>query len=152
MHLKFIATTYDLTIFKTHVQSLYSHLCIFVSMYIYSRPATHGISGLAAGGSWEQFMVRLIMTIRWTQRYIGRPWSGEFVAVLRGHDCANLVAIIEWVGRYFCRLWLSERRDALRGSDWVWRSIWRLWLSMIWGQLGGGRWEVRQVLMTLFMS
>jgi hypothetical protein len=35
----------------SHVFSLYSHLCIYVSMYLYSYASTHGISGLAAGGA-----------------------------------------------------------------------------------------------------
>jgi len=51
VRLEIIATTYDSTIFKTHVFSLYSQLCINVSMYLYSYPSTHVISGLAAGGA-----------------------------------------------------------------------------------------------------
>ena len=46
-----IVTTYRSTIVKTHVFRLYSHLCINVSMYLYSYPSTHGISALAAGGA-----------------------------------------------------------------------------------------------------
>ena len=42
-----IATTYRLTIFKTHVFRLYSHL----SIYLYSYPSTHSISGPAAVGA-----------------------------------------------------------------------------------------------------
>jgi hypothetical protein len=34
VRLEIIATTYHSTIFKTHVFSLYSHLCIYVSIYI----------------------------------------------------------------------------------------------------------------------
>jgi len=30
---------------------LFSHLCIFLSMYLYSYPSTHGISELAADGA-----------------------------------------------------------------------------------------------------
>jgi len=51
VRLEIIATTYHSTIFKTHVFSLYSHLCIYVSMYLYSYPSTHNISRLAAGGA-----------------------------------------------------------------------------------------------------
>jgi hypothetical protein len=36
---------------KATVFSLYSHLYIYVSMYLYSYPSTQGISGLAAGGA-----------------------------------------------------------------------------------------------------
>jgi len=49
VRVEIIATTYRSMIFKTCVFSLYSHLCIYVSMYLYSYPSTHGISGLAAG-------------------------------------------------------------------------------------------------------
>jgi hypothetical protein len=49
--LEIIATTYHSTIVKTQVFRLYSHLCINVSMYLYSYPSTHGISALAAGSS-----------------------------------------------------------------------------------------------------
>jgi hypothetical protein len=34
-------------------------ILIYVSMYLYSNPSMHAISGLAAGGAWEQFEVRL---------------------------------------------------------------------------------------------
>jgi len=51
VRLEIIATTYRSTIVKTHVFRLYSHLCINVSMYLYSYPSTHGISALDAGGA-----------------------------------------------------------------------------------------------------
>jgi len=51
VRLDIIATTYHSTIVKTHVFRLYSHLCVNVSMYLYSYPSTHGISALAAGGA-----------------------------------------------------------------------------------------------------
>jgi len=41
VRLEIIATTYRSTIFKTHVFSLYSHLCIYVSMYLCIYIATH---------------------------------------------------------------------------------------------------------------
>jgi len=46
-----VATTYCSIIVTTHLFRLYSHLCINVSMYLYSYPSTHGISALAAGGA-----------------------------------------------------------------------------------------------------
>jgi len=49
--MEIIATTYRAMVVKTHVFRLYSHLCINVSMYLYSYPSTHDISGLAAGGA-----------------------------------------------------------------------------------------------------
>jgi len=63
VRLEIIASTRRSTILKTHVFNLYSHLGIDVSMYLFSYPSTHGISGLAAGGALEQFEVRLKMTI-----------------------------------------------------------------------------------------
>jgi len=52
---------------------------VFSSIYLYSYPSTHGISGwLAAGGAWEQFEVRLGMTIKWTQRCTSRQWWSQF--------------------------------------------------------------------------
>ena len=63
VHLEIIATTYRSMIFETYAFSLYSHLCIYVSMYLYSNLSTHGISGLAAHGDCQQFEVRLKMTI-----------------------------------------------------------------------------------------
>jgi len=38
-------------------------MLIYVSIYLYSYLSTHGISGLAACGDFQQFEVRLKMTI-----------------------------------------------------------------------------------------
>jgi len=84
VHLEIIATVF----------SLYSHLCIFVSMYLYSYSSTHGISGLATGGEWEQFKVRLKMMIEWTHRYTARPWSSEFGDPIGGGNQTSLEAVI----------------------------------------------------------
>jgi len=48
------------------------------SRYLYSYPSTHGISGVAAGGTWEQFEKCLRMTIKWTQRDTPRLWLSNF--------------------------------------------------------------------------
>jgi hypothetical protein len=62
VRLDIIATTYRSTIFKTHIFSLYCHLCIYVSI---SLPIyTWYISGLTAGSAREKFEVRLKMTIK----------------------------------------------------------------------------------------
>jgi len=63
VRLKIIATTYRLPRYS---------VCILI--YV----STHGISGLAAGGAWEQCEVRRKMMIPWTQRYTPRLWSSEF--------------------------------------------------------------------------
>jgi len=85
-----------------HLESVMYSVCIliYVSVYLYSYPSTHGISGLATGGAWEQCEVRLKMTIEWTQRYTPRLWSSEFGDALGGDDRAcleiHLEAVIEW--------------------------------------------------------
>ena len=96
LRLEIIATIDRSTIFKTHVFHLYSHLCIYVSMYQYSYPSTNGISRLAAGSTWQQFEVRLKLTIEWTQGFTWRPWSWEFRYALGRHYYANFEAMIKW--------------------------------------------------------
>jgi len=150
-------------------------ILINVSMYLYSYPSTHGISGLAAGCAWEQFEVRLKMIIEWTQRYTPRPWSREFGDARRGRNRAGLghtlggwdraslemrlKAVIERLWRYTRRMWWSEFGNTLGGrnqASWkmhlqavierVWRYTWRPWSSEIGWVLGGGRWTARWVL------
>jgi len=125
----------------SHVFSLYSHLCIYVSLYLYSYPSTQAISGLAVGVAWEQFEVCLKMTIVWTQSYTPRLWSSDFGDTLRGgsraylemhldamieqgwgyalggQDRANFQAVIERLWRFTGRLRSSEFGDALGGRD-----------------------------------
>jgi len=68
-------------------------------MYIYSYPSTHSISRLAAGGTWEQFEVRLEIMIVCTQIYTPRPGSTEYGDALGGCDQSSLemhlVAVID---------------------------------------------------------
>jgi len=96
-------------------------ILIYVTMYLYSYLSTHRISGLAARGDWEQFMVRLKMTIEWTQRYTPRPRSSRFKDAIGARDWVNSEmhreAVIEQVWRCDRRLRLSEHRDALGGLD-----------------------------------
>jgi len=100
VRLQIIATTYRSTIDKTHVFSLYSDLCIFVSMYLYSYPSIQGESGLTAGGAVEQFELRLKMTIKWTQWYAPTPWSREFGDAHRDGYLSylhwHLEAVMKW--------------------------------------------------------
>jgi len=91
--------------------------CIDVSMYLYRYPSKHGISGLAAGGAWEQFEGRQEMMIKWTRRYTPRLRSSEFGDVLEGSNSVYLEiyieAVIERVSRYTWRPSTSELKDAL---------------------------------------
>ena len=57
-------------------------------MNVYSNPSTHCISGLAAGGTLEQFEVGLKMPMEWVW---GRTWGG--------HDGANFAPMINQVRR-----------------------------------------------------
>ena len=114
-------------------------ILIYVSIYLYSYTSTHGISGLAAGGAWEEFEMRLKMTIEWTQRFTPRPWSSKFGDAHGGHDWVNLEAIIEPVWRCTWRPWSSEFRDMIHLEaviDSVWRYTWRMWSS----ECGDGLW------------
>jgi len=96
-------------------------ILIYVSMYLYSYPSTHGISGLAAGGACEQFKVRLKITLEWTHWSTPRPWSSQFGDAIADLDWVNSEmhcgAVMEWVWRCAWRPRSSELRDALRGGD-----------------------------------
>ena len=123
-------------------------ILIYVSMYLYSYQSTHGISGLAAGGAWEQFEVRLKMTIEWTQRYTPgcdraslemhleavikrvcrctwRPWSCELGGCNRASLEIHLEAVIERVWRYV--LGGHDRANSEAVIERGWRSTWRPW-------------------------
>jgi len=96
-------------------------ILIHVSMYLYSYLSTHGMSGLAARGDWEQFEVRMKMTIKWTQIYTLMPWSSEFGDAIGDRDRVN--SEMHWEGMIE-RSWgcnwrprLNELRDALGGRD-----------------------------------
>jgi len=90
---------------------------IFSSRYlwIYITTILHSISGLAAGSAWEQFEIRLKMTMKCSQRYTPRLWSSKFGDALGGHERANLEAVIERVWRYTLEAMIKR----------VWRCTWR---------------------------
>ena len=96
-------------------------ILIYVCMYLYSYLFTHGISGLAARGDWEQFEVWLKTTIEWSQGYIPRPWLSEFGDAIGDGETVNTEmlweAMIMRVWRCTLRQWLSEFGDALWGRD-----------------------------------
>jgi len=109
-------------------------------MYLYSYPSTHSISGLAAGGPWEQFEVRLKMTIELTQRYTARQWSSEFSDALGEGNLVYLEihfeAIMEQVWRCTSRPWLCKLGIRNHVSlemhlhviiERSWRYTWRPW-------------------------
>jgi len=80
---------------------------VFSSMYIYSYPSTHSISGLAADGAWEQFEVCLRMAVELSERYALRLGASEYRATFGGRNQVDLEialnAVIERVWRYTWR-------------------------------------------------
>jgi len=107
-------------------------------MYPYSYPSTHSISGLAAGGVWEQFEVHLKIKIKWTQRYTLRPWSSKIGDTLvRGYRAyleLHLDTVIKWTAWCTPRSWSRKFGDAPGGHECVdfqpvierpWRCTWR---------------------------
>jgi len=90
-------------------------ILIYVSMYLYSYQSTDGISGLAAGGAWEE------LTIKWTQRFIPMLWLSELGDSIGYRDWVNSEmhweAVIKQGWRCNWRPRLCELRDTLQGRD-----------------------------------
>jgi hypothetical protein len=121
-------------------------IVIYITMFQYSYESTHAISGLAAGGAWEQLGVRLKKTIEWTQRCTGRPWSSEFRDAIgcqgRVNSEMHFHAVIEQVWRGNWRQRLSELGVTLCGCDQVsFRCTWRPRLSKQRDSLRGHDWS-----------
>jgi len=118
VRLEIIATT-NCSMFFTLTYSVC--IVVYVSMYLYSYPSTHGISGLAPGSAWEKLEVCLKMTIKWTQRYTMRRWSSKFGDALGGigrvDSEIHFEAVIEREWRHHWRPRLIELRDVLAGCD-----------------------------------
>jgi len=91
---------------------MYSHLCIYVLMYLNSNNTTHNISEWAAGSPWWQFAVHLKMMIEWCQKCTLRPWLSKFGDALGDQDQVNsaihLEAIMERECRGTQRTWMCE--------------------------------------------
>jgi hypothetical protein len=108
VRLETTATTYHSKIIETHVVGLYSHLGIYISMYLciclcmwhWNYPFTHSIPGLLVGDAWEQFNVYLKMTIEWTQRSTSRLLSSLIGDAPVEHNHVNLVGMIKQASRY----------------------------------------------------
>jgi hypothetical protein len=160
IRLEIVATTYCSTRFKTHVFSLHSHQCIYVSMYLctniciylYSYWSTDPISGLVAGSALEKFEFRQKVIIGGTQRYTRWPWLSEFGYTLGGCNWARLV--MHFWGQNYVNLKAMIKR--VEGHNLVklemhsdaaneqhWRCTWRFWLSMIGWVLRDNWWVVQ---------
>ena len=146
VRLEIIATTYCSTIFKTHVFSLYSHLCIYIATHLHtvyqhwlktvleinSRWAWRWWSSEVRDTLWgrdrESFEMHLEVVIRCFWRYTWTPWSSKLAGCDRASMEIHMDAVMEGVCRCTSRLQSSELRDALWNRDKVnWRLTWRPW-------------------------
>jgi len=133
VHLEIIATTYHSTIFKTHVFSSHSHLCIYIAIHLHTVYLNWLQAGLECNSrsAWK-----------WQLSGLSDTPHGDYRATLEMH----LEAIIERIWRYTGRPCSSELRDALQDRDRasleinleavierVWRCTWRPWSC----ELGG---------------
>jgi len=110
--------------FNTHVFSLYSQLCIYVSINLYSNPSTHG---------WYLDWLQAVLGCNW--RCIWKWWASEDRHTLGGCDWVNLEmpfggryqvnleinlqSTLEWVPWGSCRLQWNSIGNALAGCDWA---------------------------------
>ena len=121
-------------------------ILIYTSMYLYSYLSRHGISGLAARGDWQDFKVRLRMTIKSISTSI-TPVSPY---TCRHSLTMDFKAVTERVARWTLRSRSSELTHAHQGQDRVnseiqsetviqrvWRCTWRPWWSKLGDPLGG---------------
>ena len=86
-----------------HLESQSCIQVVFSSMYLCIYIATHLHTlylNWLHGGAWEQFEMRLRMTIEWAQRYTPRLWSSDFGDALWDGNWAylaiHLEAVIKW--------------------------------------------------------
>jgi len=110
--LEIIDTTYHSAIGKSHIFSLDSHLCIFVSMYLYIYIATHLQTIFL---DWLKAVLESNSRCAWQWQWIEHRdtlWGSHRVSV-----GMHLHAVIKAIWRYIWRRWLSELRDALGDFD-----------------------------------
>jgi len=88
-------------------------------MYLYSYRSAHVISGLAAGGAWEQFEGRLKMTIKWTERNTCTWWLCELRNARGGCNRDSLEMHLD------AEIMMNSEMHLEAMIDWVWRCIWR---------------------------
>jgi len=154
MLLEIIVTTYGWMIYKTHVFSLYCHLYIFVSMYLYSyqiypwyiwsggRRGLRAIQGVPEDDHQVNFEMQLWAVIKqvWKCTWQGWYWVNSEM---------HLEAVIKRVRRYAWGLGASEQREALGAQDRVRLEMnlettimwsWRPWLSEFEDTPGGHEW------------
>jgi len=155
--------------FKTYAFSLYCHLCINVSMYLYScqiytwyiwtgcRRCVRAIRGVPEHDDRVNWEMQLEAEIEWTQQCTWRRRLSELRVALGGSKRTSLdmhmVAESEWTQRCNWRPWSSEFGDAPGGrnrmcldmhleaeSEWTEWCDWRPWSSNFGDALGGRDW------------
>jgi hypothetical protein len=154
------SSTYHSTIFQTHEFSLYSNVCIDVTIwlpiykhYIWTgcRRCFWAIRVTPEDDDRVNSEIHLEDVIEWVWRSTGRAWLSELRDALGGLNWASLEmhleAEIELVWRCIWRpqLWISDvHLEAMIERGW-W-STWRPWSSKIGEELGGGWSEAHRVL------
>jgi hypothetical protein len=117
VRLEILATTYRSTMVKTHVFSLYSHLCIYVSMYLCIYIATNLHTIYLNGLQWCLRAIRgshenddQVNSEIHSEAVIQRLWTGTWRLrssivgdTLTGHDRVNLEMHSEIVIERLCR-------------------------------------------------
>jgi len=110
--MEIIATTYRSTTVKTHVFTLYSHLCNYVSIYLCIYKATH----------LHMIYLDLLQVVLESNSRCAWKWqSSELRQTGRCRDWACLEmhweAVIAHMWRLTERPWSTEIRDGLRDRD-----------------------------------
>jgi len=143
-------------IFKTHVFSLFSHLCNYIATQLHTvyldwlQAVLESNSRSTWQGCWSELRDRLCgcdraswemhleAVIEQIWRYTSRLWSSDWEM--------HPKIVMEWVWRCTGRQWSSEFWDALRGNHLanlvavikqVSRYTWRPWSSMFCDKLWG---------------
>jgi len=123
VHREIIATKYRSTIFKTHVFSLHSHLCIYIATHLHTVYL-----------DWQQVEHKGDARCAW------KSWLGEFRDTLQGRYWVSievdLEAVIKCSWRYTWRPSCSKFGDTFRRPS----------SGEISPVLGGGWWTVHPVL------
>jgi hypothetical protein len=106
VNLNFCHCTHCLTIFKTHVCSLYYHFYIYI--------ATHQHTVYL---HWLQTVLECISQCAWKSGFC------EPIDTLSGHDWASLEMhleeVLELIWRQIWSWWLRKHRDVLRDHNWA---------------------------------
>jgi len=134
VHAENVGTTYQSTMFKTHVFCIYYLLCIDNAIHLctvyldWLQAVSESNSRCTCGWWWSVLRdthggyywvnveMHLEADIEWTVKCTWRPWSSMWGDALGDQERENLEAIIEQDWRYNWRPLSSECGDALGGN------------------------------------